>query len=161
MAPLGEGTIRVYKWILLAHAIGGATLFGAHVYLESLMATAARTKEPGGYMLIMLKSSTAANRVMGVASVVTLVFGIWLVIDTSYEWGDLFVTIGLSAIILGFAIAQFLMTPRLAEINEMIEVSGPTDSAAIDKMKSLGTLIHVQSLIVAVAFVFMIVKPGI
>jgi hypothetical protein len=151
----------VYRWILLAHAIGGATLFGAHVYIESLMATAARTKESGGYMLIMLKASTTADRVMGAASGVTLIFGVWLVIDTTYSWGDLFVTIGLSAILLGFAIARFLMTPRFAEINAIIAESGPTDETAIEKMKSLGNLLHVQTLIVVVAFVFMILKPGI
>lgn len=150
----------MYKWILLGHLVGAATLFGAHVYAESLMAGALRTSEPGGYMLIMLKASNAADRVMGVATVLTLVFGIWLVVDTSWDWGDLFVTIGLAAIILGFAVAQFLMSPRLKEVKELVEENGPSDESAVAKMKSYGNLIHVESLLIAVAFVVMVLKPG-
>jgi hypothetical protein len=156
----GRSRRLVVKWILLGHLVGGSTLFGAHVYAESLMAQAVRTTEPGGYMLIMLKASSAADRLMGVASLLTLVFGIWLVVDTHWEWGDLFVSVGLAAIIGGFAIAQFLMSPRLTEVKALIEEHGPSDERAIAKMKSYGNLIHVLTLIIAVAFVLMVLKPG-
>ena len=110
----------MYKWILLGHAIGGATLFGASIYMESLMAGAGRTTDPSAYMLIMLRLTKAANRVMGPASIITLIFGIWVVVESASEFSDLFVTIGLSIIILAFAISMFLMSPRDKEINALI-----------------------------------------
>ncbi len=150
----------MYKWILLAHAIGGATLFGAHVYLESLMAGASRA---GGaaYMGTMIPASKAANRVMGPASVITIVFGIWLVIETTYGFEDIFVGIGLLAVVAAFAISMFLLDPRLKEVEAIIEENGIDDESAVAKMKSVGGLIHVLTVIVAIAFVAMIIKPGI
>jgi uncharacterized membrane protein len=151
----------MYKWLLLAHAIGGATLFGGHVYLESLTAAASKAVDDVGYMTVMMKASNAAERVMTAASIVTLVFGVWLVFDRpQYGFEDLFITIGFAAIIIAFAVSMFLMGPRFKEIKELVDENGYGDEAALTKMKSFATFIHVQTLIVAVAFVVMIVKPG-
>jgi uncharacterized membrane protein len=151
----------MYKWILLGHAIGGGTLFGTHVYLEGLMAQANRSPDTSTYMAVMTRAATAADRLLGVASIVTVVFGIWLVVETAYDWGDLFVTIGMSLWLLAFAIALFLLNPRMREIKAAIAEEGPTSDAAVGGMKSLVTMIHAQSLIIAVAFVVMVIKPGI
>lgn len=150
----------MYKWILLAHAIGGATLFGAHVYLESLMAGASRAGS-AAYMTTMVPAAKSAGRVMGPASVITIVFGIWLVIETTYGFEDIFVGIGLLAVVAAFAISMFLLDPRLKEIEAIVEESGVEDESAVEKMKSVGGLIHVLTVIVAIAFVAMIIKPGI
>lgn len=151
----------MYEWLLLAHAVGAAVLFGGHVYLESLAAAAGRATDDTGYMTVMMKASTAAERVMGAASIVTLVFGVWLVFETSYDFEDLFITIGFAAIIIAFAVSMFLMSPKMKEISALVDENGYGDETAMAKMKSVVTLVHVQTLIVAVAFVMMILKPGI
>ena len=151
----------MYKWILLAHAIGGATLFGGHVYMEGLMASAGRAADRGSYMTTMLRLSTTAGRVMGPAAVITFVFGIWLVLDGSYAFEDIFVAIGMVVVVAAFAISVFLMRPRMDEIEAIVEENGLEDDVAASKMKGMGTLVHVQTLLVAVAFVVMIIKPGI
>ena len=151
----------MYRWILLFHAIGGATLFGAHVYMESLMASAGREQDRSVYMTAMLRMSRTAGRVMGPASAVTLIFGVWLVIDTAWDWEELFVTVGLVVIVAAFAISTFLMSPRLKEIEATIDENGLDDAGAVASMKSLGNLAHVQTALIAVAFAVMILKPGV
>ncbi len=150
----------MYRWILLAHAIGGATLFGAHVYLESLMA-GARRDGTSAYMRTMIRASNTAGRVMGPAAIVTLVFGIWLVFETVYGFEEVFVSIGFVAVAGAFAISMFLMRPRLEEIEAIVEENGIEDETAVHKMQGFTGLIHAQTLIVAIAFVAMIIKPGI
>ena len=150
----------MYRWILLAHAIGGATLFGAHVYLESLMA-GARKDGTSAYMRTMLRASDTAGRIMGPAAVVTFVFGIWLVIDTVYAFEDFFVAIGMVAVVAAFAVGLFLMKPRLEEIEAIVEENGIEDETAVAKMRAFTGLVHTQTLIVAIAFAAMILKPGI
>jgi hypothetical protein len=147
--------------LLLAHVIGGAMLFGGHVYIESLVASAGRTKNSVDYMTVMMSVSTAADRVMGVASVITLVFGVWLVIDSPvFGFEELFVTIGFVGIIAAFAVSIFMMGPRFKMIKAIVADNGMGDASAVEKMKSMVTLIHVQTLIVAIAFIVMVLKPG-
>lgn len=150
----------MYRWILLAHAVGGATLFGAHVYLESLMA-GARRDGTSSYMRTMIRASGTAGRVMGPAALITFVFGIWLVVDTVYRFEDLFVAIGMVAVVGAFAISTFLMRPRLEEIEAIVEENGIEDDTAVSKMQGFTGLVHAQTLIVAIAFATMILKPGI
>jgi uncharacterized membrane protein len=150
----------MYRWILLAHAIGGATLFGAHVYLESLMA-GARKDGTSVYMRTMLRASNTAGRVMGPAAIITLVFGVWLVFDTVYGFEEVFVTIGMVAVVAAFAISVFLMRPRIEEIEAIVEENGIEDETAMRKMQGFTGLVHAQTLIVAIAFIAMIIKPGI
>ncbi len=150
----------MYRWILLAHAVGGATLFGAHVYLESLMA-GARRDGTAPFMRTMIRASTSAGRVLGPAAIITLVFGIWLVFETVYSFEEVFVLIGFVAVAAAFAISTFLMRPRLEEIEAIVEENGIEDETAVAKMQGFTGLVHAQTLIVAIAFAVMILKPGI
>lgn len=152
----------MYKWLLLAHVIGGATLFGAHVYMEGLMASAGKSGDDSVYMTLMLRMSKTADRLMGPASLITLVFGVWLVIDSgAWEFSDLFVTIGFSVIIAAFAVSMFLIRPRSKDIDAAVEENGITDPAAVATMKSISNLVHAETLLVAIGLVFMVLKPGI
>jgi uncharacterized membrane protein len=151
----------MYRWILLAHLIGGATLFGAHVYMEGLMASAGKAGDDSTYMTLMLRMSKTADRLMGPASLITLVFGVWLVIDSGfYEFSDFFVTIGFSIVIAAFAVSMFLIRPRSNDIDAAVEENGLTDATAVSGMKSIATLVHVQTLLLGIAFVVMVLKPG-
>ena len=151
----------MYKWILLAHAIGGATMFGAHVYMEALMASANRAGDDGAYMSTMTRLAKTADRVMGPASIITIVFGFWLVFETSYEFEDVFVVIGVTAWIAAFAVSMFLVNPKMKEVDALIEEKGAGDPESVARMKSIGTLVHVLSAITAFAFIVMVIKPGI
>jgi len=67
--------------------------------------------------------------------------------------------IGFVVIIAAITVSLFLMNPKLKDIEEAVEESGPTDEGALANMKSLGSLVHVQTLLVAIAFVVMVIKP--
>ncbi len=152
----------MYKWLLLAHVFGGATLFGAHVYMEGLMASAGKSGDDSVYMTMMLRMAKTADRLMGPASLITLVFGVWLVIDSgAWELNDLFVTIGFSVIIAAFAVSMFLIRPRSKDIDAAVAENGLTDATAVATMKSVSNLVHVETLLVAIGLVVMVLKPGI
>ena len=152
----------MYHWILLGHDIGAAVLFGGHVYMEGLMAAAGRDEDRTVYMNTMLKTAGTAERLMGPAALVTLGFGIWLVLDSpAWSFEQLFITVGFAVVIAAFAISLFLMRPRTNDINAAIAENGITDEGAMANMKSLGNLVHVQTLLVTIALVVMVLKPGI
>jgi uncharacterized membrane protein len=154
-----EGPTMV-KWILLAHILGGSLWFGASVYIEALMAAAARTKDPETIMTVGLKVAKTNQRVMGVAGLVTLVFGTWLVFKSVYEFEMLFVSVGFAVAIIGLALGFFLFKPRGEEVEEIVAERGITDPEAMAKMKSLGNVGHVMTLLVSIAMILMVLKPG-
>jgi uncharacterized membrane protein len=148
------------KWILLAHLIGGSTWFGAQVYIEALMASAARTKDPETIMTVGLKVARTNQRVLGAAGIITLIFGTWLVFESIYKFEMLFITIGFAVAIIGLALGFFIFKPKGEEIEEIVAERGLTDPEAMAKMKSLGNLGHVMTLLISIAMIVMVLKPG-
>ena len=148
------------EWILLAHILGASTWFGAQVYIEALMASAARTKDPETIMTVGLKVIRTNQRLLGAAGLITLIFGTWLVIESQYDFEMLFITIGFAVAIIGLALGVFLFKPKGEEIEEIVAERGPTDPEAMTKMKSLGNLGHVMTLLISIAMIVMVLKPG-
>lgn len=148
------------KWILLAHLLGASTWFGGTVYVEGLMAGAKRTKDPETIMMVGLKVAKTNQRVLVWAGYVTLIFGVWMVFISVYEFEMLFITIGLSVAIIGLALGQFLSKPKVAEVEEIVAERGLADPEAITKMKVVGTLGHVMTLLLAIAMIVMVLQPG-
>jgi uncharacterized membrane protein len=149
------------EWILLAHVLGASTWFGAQVYIEALMASAARTKDPETIMTIGLKVARTSQRLLGAAGLITLIFGTWLVFESIYDFEMIFITIGFAVAIIGLAVGVFLFKPKGEEIEEIVAERGLTDPEAMAKMKSLGNLGHVMTLLISIAMIVMVLKPGI
>jgi uncharacterized membrane protein len=154
------GGLTMEKWILLAHVLGGATWFGASVYIEGLMASAARTRDPETIMVVGLKVAKTNQRVLGGAGFVTLIFGTWLVFESVYEFETLFVSVGFAVAIIGLAMGFFIFKPKGEEVEEIVAERGLTDPEAMAKMKTLGNLGHVMTLLVAIAMIMMVLKTG-
>jgi uncharacterized membrane protein len=148
------------KWILLAHVLGGSTWFGASVYVEGLMASAARTKDPETIMTVGLKVAKTNQRVLSAAGFVTLIFGTWLVLESVYDFETLFVTVGFVVSIIGLAMGFLLFKPKGEEVEAIVAERGLTDPEAMAKMKSLGNLGHVMTLLVSFAMIMMVLKTG-
>lgn len=148
------------KWILLAHVLGASTWFGAQVYAEGLMASAARTKDPQTIMTVGLKVAGTNRRLLPVAGFITLIFGTWLVFESVYEFEMLFVTVGFAVATIGLALGYFLFKPKGEEVDEIVAERGLTDPEAMAKMKTLGNLGHVMTLLLSIAMIMMVFKTG-
>jgi hypothetical protein len=55
----------------------------------------------------------ASNLLYGPASVLLLITGIWLVIETTYDWSNAFVSIGFAAVIAGGALGGVVFAPTV------------------------------------------------
>ncbi len=149
------------EWILLLHVLAGAALFGGQFYVESLMASAARTKDPETIMTVGVKVGLTNMRIFPAAGFVVLITGIWIVLQSVYEFEMLFVTIGFALTLLALANGLFILKPRVAEIGELVAEKGLTDPETMAKAKSVGNLGHIQTLLVSIIIVVMVLQPGV
>ncbi len=156
------GRPAVSDLILLAHIIGAAMWFGAHVYLEGLFASALKADDPAVTGSVFDRVSVTNGRLMPVAAGITIVCGIWLVLDRpAWEFEQLFITISFALAIAGAAIGIFVLSPREKAYRGVVAEHGVGSHEAHTAAKSLANIGHLQSAIVAVALVVMVLKPGI
>ncbi len=148
------------KWVLLLHVLAGAALFGGQFYVEALMATAARTKDPLAIMTVGGKVGQTSSRLFMPAAIVVLITGVWIVLESAYEFESFFVGVGFVLTILAMVTGLFVLRPGQAELGGLVEEHGLTSPEAMAKAKWLGNIGHLQTLFVTIIIVVMVLKPG-
>ena len=148
----------LHNWILFGHIIGATVWFGGHVLLEGLGASAKKAGEPAAYTAHMQNVGRTSSRIMPIAGLMTLGFGIWLVLDSAYEFSDIFVSIGFLVVIVGFGIGLGFLTPGAKKLDTLVAEQGIDSSEANALAHRLAKGDHVMTGIVFLAMVVMIFK---
>jgi len=147
---------------LVLHVLAGALWFGGAVYVEGLMAGAARSKDPVTIMTVGVQAGRTSQRLFNVAGATVFITGILIVLDSSRSWkfDMLFVSVGFALSILVIALSLFYFKPNSDELDELIEEHGLTSDEAMEKGKQLGNMSHFATLLLTIAIIAMVLKPG-
>ncbi|MEN8238442.1 MAG: DUF2269 family protein [Actinomycetota bacterium] len=150
------------EWIVVLHVLAGAAWFGGQVYVEGLMAAAARTKESSTILTITGNIVKTSVRVFSGAAVLLLITGVWIVLDesTPFEFEDLFVSIGFLIVLIGLGITLFYFRPKGAALDSAIAEQGVASTAALATAKQVSMVSHIMTLLVTIALIVMVLKTG-
>ncbi len=148
------------QWIVVLHVMAGAAWFGGQVYVEGLMASAARTEDAGATFAIARAVGKTSVRVFSVSGLVLLISGVLIVLDSStqYRFEDLFVSIGFLVVLIGLGVALFYFKPKGGELRAVVHEQGPASSDAAALLKQVSMVSHIMTLLVAIALVVMVLK---
>ena len=150
------------EWIVVLHVLAGAAWFGGQVYVEGLLAAAARTKESGTILTITRTIVKTSVRVFSGAAILLLVTGVWIVLDESepFEFEDMFVSIGLLIVLIGLGVTLLYFRPKGAALESAVAEQGSTSTAALEIAKQVSMVSHVMTLLVTIGLIVMVIKPG-
>ena len=151
------------EWIVVFHVLAGAAWFGGHVFVEGLMAGAGRSKEEGALPKAMLAIDATSSRVFTAAGILLLITGVWIVLDKNspFAFEDIFVSIGFLIVLIGLGVGFFYFRPKGAALKQAIEQEGATSATALALAKQISMVSHIMTLLVTIALVVMVIKPGI
>jgi len=147
--------------IEVLHVMAGALWFGGQVYVEGLMASAARTKDPMVIMTVGGRVGQTSLRLFTIAGLTVFLTGIAMVLDSSRAWRfeTLFVAVGFVIAILVMTLGIFYFKPKGEELGGIIAEHGLTSEEALAKAKQIGTMSHVATALLTIAIIVMILKP--
>jgi uncharacterized membrane protein len=149
------------EWIIVFHVLAGAAWFGGHLFMEGMMAAAGRTKEPSTILTVNLGLVETSSRLFTVAGIIVLVTGVWIVVDQpQYGFEMMFVSIGFLVVLIGLGVGLFYFRPKGAKLKELVAQEGATSTAALATAKQLAMVSHVMTLLVTIALIVMVLKPG-
>lgn len=152
----------MYEWLLFFHVLGAVAWLGGSIYIESLMAGAARTRDPRTIMRTALRVIDSNTRVFTVAPALTVIFGIWLVIDGPGVRGfeRFWVTAAFLLTLAVVAMGVLFFNPHGRRLTALVEERGMEDPESMAIGRRIGTMGHVSTGILLVVFALMIFKPG-
>lgn len=147
------------SWIKLIHVISAATWFGGMVYVEALIANTKRTNDPQILGAVSMRVGKTNMRLFPIVGALTLLFGIWLVVEVGYEWESAFVSAGLAIAIIGVGMGIFFFMPQMRKIEAILAADGPGSPELVAISKKIGMATHFMAAILTIAMFFMVVQP--
>ena len=148
------------EWLLLFHVLFAMIWFGGSVYLEGLMAAAGRTGEAAAVTTVFRSVAPTNRRLFSIAGIGSIVFGFWLVAEVGLEFESLWIAVAIVASLLAIGLDLFYATPRSSKILTLVNANGAEDAEAAELAAKVSIAGHVRTLLLAIAFVMMIFKPG-
>lgn len=131
--------------LLVLHIVGAATWFGAN--LTQIALTRRFTAEGGAPAASWMASTVVLGRnLYGPAGFLVLVTGVWLVLDsTLYGFGNAFVGIGITVVLIGIILGITVFGPRGARAAQAFaegdDTGGRKIAAGIAGFGALDTLL--------------------
>lgn len=150
----------MYEWLLLFHVLFATIWLGGSVYLEGLTATAGRTGEQAAVTAVYRRIAPTNRRLFSIAGIGTILFGFWLVLELGFEFETVWIAVGIIAALLAIGLDLFYETPKGAKIVSLVEANGENDTEAAEIARQVSMVGHVRTLLLVVALIMMIFKPG-
>jgi uncharacterized membrane protein len=153
-----------YHWLLFFHVTGAFMVLGGAV-MAGIFNIAALRRERPSEIVVLFRLARFAVTAISVGMVVTLAFGLWLVNDANYGWGDTWIVLALVLWVIANALGGIGggRDKRTRELAEQLAAQGDAPSpelrARLRDPVSLA-LSWGSGLVVIVILALMIWKPG-
>ena len=153
-----------YDWLLFLHVTGAFLVIGGAAMAGVFNFSALRSERPSDVVLFF-RFARIAVAAIGVGLVLTLGFGLWLVHDAGYGWGETWIVLALVLWVLSNALAG-IGGKREKQVRDLAErltgegdVPSPELSARLRDPVSLA-LSWGSGIVVIAILALMVWKPG-
>ena len=147
------------EFLLLGHIVAAIIWLGAG-FLMTLMIFGARSRGDRDTELAEQQSlEYLAPRLFIPASLSTLIFGILLVIEEFWTFGELWIVIGLAGWAIAFVLGFFYFRPEGERIGSLVDERGGRDPEVDRRLFTVSVVDRVQVLILFLVVADMVLKP--
>jgi uncharacterized membrane protein len=156
--------VNTYQWLLVFHITGAFLLVGGATIAAALNLVALRREQPSEIVLLFGLIRIAVLPII-LGALVTFVFGLWLVHEAGYGYGDGWIVVALVLFVIGNALGGIggRRDERTGEFARELAASGDAPSAELQARVrdpiSL-TLSYGSGLLLVAVLALMIWKPG-
>jgi len=150
--------VTLFDTLKLIHVLAGIVWLGGGI-MTQVLALRMKTAEPPHRLGFARDMVYAGQRVFLPAAAVSLVFGVWMVLDAeAFEFSQAWILIGLIGLAITASVAAAFIIPQTKKAVSLIESgNGPTAGAIIGKVTRY---VRINLLILAVVAWAMVFKPG-
>jgi uncharacterized membrane protein len=148
-----------YEFLVLAHIITVIVWLGAGFTMDLLFLRAERTGNPADLGKTGEFQEWLVPRLFIPFGVLTLVFGVLLVFDGPWSFGDLWILIGLAGWIAAWGVGFLVLKPQAEKMKEIVMQHGPTSPEAQRQARLLAVVSRVQLLSLFLVAADMVLKP--
>ena len=148
--------MTLYETLKLLHVLAAVVWVGGGVF-QTVSTWRAVNADPAHRLGLARDMRFAGDRVFGPASLLALIFGVWMVIESpAIGWGDTWIVIGLVGIVISGAMGGIFFAPKSKALVARLEAG--EDGAAL--LRTIGRVSLIDMTILVVVVWAMVTRPG-
>jgi uncharacterized membrane protein len=154
--------ISASSWYLTFKAVhvGFAVIWvGGGVLLTILGIVAERSNDPLQRAAIARQAATVGEKFFSPTSLITLLAGIGMMLNTNWGWGHFWITVGLVGFVSTFVVGIGFLGPRSRKLHALMQSVGPNAPETQAAIKQLLLIARFDVAVLLVVVVDMVVKP--
>jgi uncharacterized membrane protein len=159
VAAIFLSTSSWYFAFKTVHVVGAVVWIGGGLLLTILALIAERRNDPVEMATIARQAAYVGERVFVPASLVVLVMGIAMMLNTDWGWGHFWIVFGLLGFASTFTIGIGFLSPLAKRIVAAMEESGPHSPEAQALITRILLIARVDTAILLLVIVDMVAKP--
>jgi uncharacterized membrane protein len=153
--------IGLYEWLKTLHVLAAIVWVGGAATLQILAIRVQRQDDPVKLAAFAGETEFICTRVFTPASLLLLIFGIWMVIDEpAWTFGQFWILAGLGMFAFSFVSGAFYLGPQAGRLKRLYEAEGPTAAAAPAIIGRLFLVSRIEVVLMLLIVADMVLKPG-
>ncbi|MDQ3679083.1 MAG: DUF2269 domain-containing protein [Actinomycetota bacterium] len=150
----------MYELLLFVHIVAAVVWVGGSFTMQVLSHLVRRTGDAARRAAFGSELEWIGSKVFTPASGIVLLFGILLVIDGNWSWGEPWVGGGLLIWLVSTVIGAAFFGPELGRIGQLAAVEGPDSPAVNARVQRLLLVSRIDLALLILAIFLMATKPG-
>lgn len=147
-----------HEFLLFGHLLFVITWVGTDIGLQILSLRA--LARPERSVDFMADVEWLGTRLLMPASLLVLVFGILLVNEVGYDFGDLWITLAFAAFLFSFLLGAGFLGPESGRISKLADERGPAERDVQRRIRRVLWFSRLELLVLIAIVLDMVVKPG-
>lgn len=152
--------MTLYELFKIIHILAASAWVGGALLTQF---QAARALKMGGADLehFMWEQQKVGPRFFAPMSLIVVIAGVVMVIDSGIDFEDLWIAIGIAAFVATFITGMFVLKPRVEKIVELLQGGkAPGDPEVQPRIANLIAMSRIDLVVLFLVVVDMVVKPG-
>jgi uncharacterized membrane protein len=157
MLGISEGYYNTLKFL---HVLAAITWVGGAIYAQALAIKVMREGD-GAHLTRLAKDlGDLGQRLSVPASVSVLVFGVWLVAVSAWNFTDAWILIGLTGIAIIIVTGAFFLGPEAQRLGTLAGERDPTDPDIQGRIRRILAISRIDLVVLVLVVADMVFKPG-
>ena len=144
----------------LVHVVAVIIWLGGSFMLGFILERAQASEDEATVLGITKMAEFIGKAVFNPAGIITLLAGIWLVIEADYEFSEAWISIGFLGVALGAILGMAFYPKALKAVQDGIEADGLLGNDTLGALRKLRLVSTIEWLLLIMVVGAMVFKPG-
>jgi len=149
-----------YNTLKFLHVLAAITWVGGTIYVQALATMVKTEGDPTRLAATAKDIGDLGKRLLLPASLAVLVFGVWLVAVTAWNFTDTWVLLGLSGIVITSVTGAGFLGPESERLAKLGGERDPADPEIQRRIKRIFAISRIDLVVLILVVADMVFKPG-